>query len=317
LGVNIWVVVLNWNRWRHTLDCLACLEKVTHPPHTIVVVDNGSDDDSVERIREGFPDLRLIETGANLGYAGGNNVVLREALAEGADFIWVLNNDTCPEPEALGELLSSAEAEPRLAALASSVMLPSGDAATAAYADEPRKVGVQCDGCSRSHHPAAVIQGPSLLFRTAALEEVGLFDEAYFHFSEELDLMERFRRAGWSLGLACRAQVEHAWGVTLPMGTPQAQYYELRNHLRFRRKLFGEHPVRVLLHEPNWIRAALSLRGTLILDFRTHLAGLHAVVDALRGRTGQRELGPGYLEEVATWRGGRAWRLALRERLSR
>lgn len=314
--MKVWVVVLNWNRWQQTLDCLACLEKVTQPPHTIVVVDNGSDDDSVERIREGVPDLRLIETGANLGYAGGNNVALREALAEGADFIWVLNNDTCPEPEALGELLSSAEAEPRLAALASSVTLPSAEPTTA-YADEPRKVEIHCDGCSRSHHPAAVLQGPSLFLRTAALEEVGLFDEAYFHFFEELDLMERFRRAGWSLGLACRAQVNHAKGVTLRMGTPQAQYYELRNHLRFRHKLFGEHPVRALLREPNRIRAALSLRGTLILDFRTHLAGLHAVVDALRDRTGQRELGPGYLEEVATWRGGKAWRLALRARLSR
>jgi GT2 family glycosyltransferase len=314
MAANVWIVVLNWNRWRHTLECLACLAKVMHPPHRTVVVDNGSNDESVERIRAAYPRLRLIETGRNLGYAGGNNVALRETLAEGADFVWVLNNDTCPASDALEELLASAEAEPRVAALASRVTLPSGETWTSAF---DQAAPIQCDGCSRTHHPAEVLLGASLFLRTAALREVGLFDEAYFHLCEERDLMERLRRAGWSLGFACRAQVHHAHGATLPYGTPQSEYYALRNHLRFRRKLFGEHPIRVLLREPRWIRAALSVRGTLILDFRTHMAALHAVVDALRGRAGQRALGPGYLDEVATWRGGKGWRRALSKRLAR
>ena len=98
-----------------------------------MVVDNGSDDESVERIRGAYPTLRLIETGRNLGFAGGNNVAIREALAEDADFVWVLNNDASPGFDAVRELLASAEADPRLGALACRVKLPSGETTTSAY----------------------------------------------------------------------------------------------------------------------------------------------------------------------------------------
>ena len=78
------VILVNWNGWRDTLQCLESCAKLAYPHLEIIVVDNGSTDDSVARLRERFPGLRLIETGANLGFAGGNNAGLHAALSMGA-----------------------------------------------------------------------------------------------------------------------------------------------------------------------------------------------------------------------------------------
>ena len=93
------IIVLNWNGWEHTLQCLEALDELRGPAE-ILVVDNGSTDGSEQQLRRRRPDLEIIQSGANLGYAGGNNIGLRLALERGEAFAWVLNNDTRPEPSA-------------------------------------------------------------------------------------------------------------------------------------------------------------------------------------------------------------------------
>ena len=93
--------------------------------HTLLIVDNGSTDGSVARLRELFPDLQIIETGANLGYAGGNNIGIAMALAQGAEFIWLLNNDTSVDPAALSELLSVLQMRPRAGIAGSKILYAS------------------------------------------------------------------------------------------------------------------------------------------------------------------------------------------------
>jgi GT2 family glycosyltransferase len=123
-------VIVNWNGWRDTLDCLASLREQDYRNLQIIVVDNGSTDDSVERIRSAFPEVTLIETGQNLGFPSGCNVGLRAGLTGDAEFLWLLNNDTVCPPDTLRKLVRRAVANPD-AGLVGTVLL---------YAHDPTKV---------------------------------------------------------------------------------------------------------------------------------------------------------------------------------
>ena len=95
---NIACIILNWNGSQDTVDCLDALQHCTYSSFSVIVVDNGSTDDSVARIRTAHPGILLLESGQNLGFAGGNNIGIRHALVHGADYVWLLNNDTQPAP---------------------------------------------------------------------------------------------------------------------------------------------------------------------------------------------------------------------------
>jgi GT2 family glycosyltransferase len=215
--------------------------------------------------------------------------------------------------------MAAAEADPRAAALASRVLegperLQADNAFVAAAAGEghsdggrafplntflaadTRQVPIRCDGCEevRPYHRADVLRGPSLLLRLDAAAEVGDLDPEYFHYYEEVDLVARLLRAGWHAGLVCSALVVHDEGASLSGASAQAQYYTLRNYLRFRRRHFGEHPARVLARDALKGRRLVSVRGLIRGDARPTRAGLAAISDAVRGRAGRRDLGEGY-----------------------
>lgn len=119
---GVWCVIVNWNGWADTLDCLASLRTQTYGNLTAVVVDNGSTNDSVERIRSAFPEVKVIETGKNLGFPTGCNVGIRAALEANAEFVWLLNNDTVCPPDTLDKLMRRATTHPE-AGLVGSVLL--------------------------------------------------------------------------------------------------------------------------------------------------------------------------------------------------
>src|SRR5579884_395199 len=114
------VVILNWNGWRDTVACVASVKHSQYPRLQIVVVDNDSSDGSEAAIQLAHPDITVLQSGANLGYAGGNNVGIRHALAAGADFVWILNNDTTVAPDTLAELVRAA-ADPSVGIVGSKI----------------------------------------------------------------------------------------------------------------------------------------------------------------------------------------------------
>jgi GT2 family glycosyltransferase len=109
---------------------LSSLEFLDYPDYKVIVVDNGSTDNSVAEIRKAHPQITLLETGRNLGFAGGNNVGIRYALEQGADYVWLLNNDTKADPHALTAMVEVAESDPRIGAVGSVLY----------YMDEPERV---------------------------------------------------------------------------------------------------------------------------------------------------------------------------------
>src|SRR3990170_4180108 len=111
---NVVFVILNWNQGEITAECLESLQALTYPNYGVVVVDNGSTDGSQKIISSRFPNITLIENGINLGFSEGNNVGIKYALLQCADYVLLLNNDTVVSPDFLNELVEVAESDPRI-----------------------------------------------------------------------------------------------------------------------------------------------------------------------------------------------------------
>jgi GT2 family glycosyltransferase len=205
-------VVLNWNGWQDTVECLDALKACSYPNLTVVVVDNGSTNDSVNRIRAAHPGVLVLESKNNLGFAGGNNIGIRYALAHGADYVWLLNNDTEPAPDALSALVTKAASDKRIGAVSS----------VCYYADAPSHVeawgGARVNlwiGYGRnSRRPQKdewfhSLNGTSILIARDALEDAGLLDEVFFLYWEDTEFCLRIRQRGWRIAAAADSSVLH------------------------------------------------------------------------------------------------------------
>jgi GT2 family glycosyltransferase len=237
------LVVLNWNGVADTLECLASLRQSVVPVHA-VVVDNGSAGTDVERLRASGLAAVVIETGANLGYAEGNNVGLRHALdsAEGFAIVGVLNNDTVVDPNCFGTLaehLGSADGTHR--ALAPTML----------YADNPAKPwfagGIVDQGWPRHLQPDELenedkplrvsewLTGCCILARAETWRQVGLFDPRYYLIFEDCEWSFRARRLSVELLVATQSTLLHKVSRSFASGPASVigGFYFVRNGLRF------------------------------------------------------------------------------------
>jgi GT2 family glycosyltransferase len=210
-------IVLNWNGWRDTAACLASLQRLRYDNNHVLVVDNGSTDDSVSHLREQFPSIEIIETEYNLGFAAGCNVGIRHPRAQNAEFLWLLNSDTVVEQNALQPMLEKA-GDPTVGAVGSALY----------FMDHPDRLQAWGGGhvnfwLGRSRHflepvpdqKIDYITGASLLLRRSALESVGLLDEHFFFFWEDADLGFRLRKLQWKLRVAGDSKVWHKQSASL------------------------------------------------------------------------------------------------------
>ena len=253
----VYIVILNWNGWRDTLECLTSLEALTYDHYEIVVVDNASTDGSRERIRTVYPNLTLIQSGANLGFAGGNNVGVKHALLHDADFVWLLNNDTVVEKGALSQLVARAQSDPDIGMCGSTLIYYHNRDVVQAYGGGTynkwlgltKRLG---HGSSRAEPVNAAeverkldyIEASSLLVSRVFLDRVGLMEETYFLYYEEIDWVTR-ARGQFKLGYAKDSVVYHKEGsstgasdyATSPKSWT-ADYYSVRNRLLITRRFF-------------------------------------------------------------------------------
>ena len=209
---QVYIILLNWNQWKYTVECLTSLQALDYDDWTAIVLDNGSTDNSVDHIRERFPHVEVMDLGENLGFARGNNAGIRAALGRGADYVWLLNNDTTVDPRALRAMVERAEADAKVGAVGSAFY----DVA------EPERLQAWGGGrvnfwLGRSRHflsPVSdekieFLSGASVLLRRSMLESLGLFDEEFFFYWEDTDYCFRLRQAGWRLVVAGGSKVWH------------------------------------------------------------------------------------------------------------
>jgi GT2 family glycosyltransferase len=218
------VVVVTWNAAEHVERCLESVRG-----HETVVVDNGSTDGTRALVRERFPEVRLVEQ-ENRGMGGGNNAGMR--IAGGR--YWLLLNSDAWVRDGLDELVAFADAHPRAAVVGPKLLNPDGSLQRSVRGEPTlwrlateylflRKLAPRTDVLNgfygggfdyASPREVESLYGAALLVRREAADEVGLFDESFFMFSEETDWLHRFRAAGWQVWFSPAAEVVHLGGAS-------------------------------------------------------------------------------------------------------
>jgi hypothetical protein len=232
-------VILNTNHREDTLDCLASLSKNTYINQKTLLLDNRSTDGSVQAIRSEFPEVQIIELAENRGYAGNNNVGIEKALTQGADWVFVLNEDTILAPDCIAQLVEVGESDPRIGIVGPMVY----------HFDEPEVIQT-AGGLFNKHlnghhiaqneldtgqfsqpHRVDWISGCGIMVRRGAIEEVGLIDERFFYYVEETEWCLRTKRAGWQIVHVPQAKLWHKGVQRDYRPKPSVTYYATRNRL--------------------------------------------------------------------------------------
>jgi GT2 family glycosyltransferase len=242
------LVILNWNGRDDLLNCVSTLPRLTYPNYTATVVDNASADGSVAALRERFPEQRVLVMEKNLGFCGGNNRGIRDALERGADYVLLLNNDTAMHPELVTELVRVAASGARIGAVgAKNLRLENPAEVWGAYGELTYgKELVHVIGKGEPDGPAyRVVRdvdwviGNGIMMSRAALEAVGGFDEGFFGYHEDVDWCTRARRQGFRIVFNGNAIVLHkGFGASdprRPIPFP-VLYFLGRNGIYFARK---------------------------------------------------------------------------------
>jgi hypothetical protein len=293
------IIVLNWNGRDDTLACLGSLSHLDYPNHEIVVIDNGSADDSVAAVQAAFPSVTLIEAGDNLGFAGGNNLGLERAQAMHADYALLLNNDTEVAPDCLSQLVEAAEADPKVGVVGPMIyyfaqpeliwsagggvdwrwgdthMIGIGEPDRGQFGDQPRSVDF--------------VTGCALLIKMPVVEQVGPLDGRFFAYYEENEWCVRVQRAGYKTLHVPKAKVWHKISPDAREATPQVHYYMIRNRLLFL-KLARARPAawfNTLVREFGARLVSWTVKPRWRYKAPQRQAMIRAIVDFTRGRFGR------------------------------
>lgn len=243
---SVSIIILNWNGISDTLTCLNSLAALSYPNFNVIVVDNGSTDDSVLHLDKynAINSLVLLKTGSNLGYAEGNNVGIRYALEHQADYVMLLNNDTRVAPDLIDQLTNAAQQNPNAGIFG----------ATLFYMDNPDVVwfaGAQWNAQNLTFDYPYQDQkfpnhlnsqtdyacGAALFFRGEIARSIGLLDARFFLVWEESDWCLRATHAGYDCIMVPTAHVWHKVGASFEgESSPLRQYFSYRNRLLWAEK---------------------------------------------------------------------------------
>jgi GT2 family glycosyltransferase len=239
------VIVVNTNELHHLRDCLPTLMRQTHPYYEVLLVDNGSTDGSLEYVTQTFPGVRIVANGANLGYAGANNVGFAQALGE---YIAVLNPDTLLDENWLLELTKPFLADPTVGLTTPKILLASeptrlnacGNDVTLTGLTFCRGLGQPADRYDREESVPAV-SGAAFVISRKVLEEIGSFDEEFFIYYEDTDLSLRAMLAGYLCVFVPSSVVYHKYVFKFSAQKcflqERNRYFSLMKTLRWRTAL--------------------------------------------------------------------------------
>ena len=238
------IITVNYNQEQVTCDMLQSLRNITWPNVEIFVVDNASARDC-SVIKELYPEVNLIKSEVNLGFAGGNNLAIKQATG---DYILLLNNDTIVTPNFLEPLLDSFVRHPEAGIVSPKIVFYYSDNLVQ-YAGTNPISPITCRGetvgymqkndarfdVERETH---LSHGACMMISRETLNKVGLMDENYFMFYEEYDYCERVRQAGFQIFYNGHSSILHKQSISIGKNSAIKSYYMTRNRLYFSRKNF-------------------------------------------------------------------------------
>lgn len=278
------VIVLNWNGWDDSFECLESVYRARPTAH-VWLVDNGSIEDRSAELKRRFPECTYIALDENFGWAGGYNRALRIVEQRSLPYAYLLNNDTTVERGFLSDALAVAEGDPQIAAVGSTILFGEGDFVR--FDGEYHRFGEKAATADGAAEPVdcARTNGAGMLIRIEAFSETGPFDERFFCYYEETDWCRRATHAGRRIVLSPRSVIHHKC-----RGSDESHnrlYYLCRN--RF---------IRTSVTTPDIEALSRRARRDARQQWREHrdpkavfaiLAGLR---DGLAGRFGERRVSP-------------------------
>ena len=242
---SVAIILLNWNNYQDTYECLKTLETLTYPHFHVFLVDNDSSDDSFTRLKEDQASgkfnvgLTCIQSGGNLGCAGGNNVGIKKAYEQGFDYYWMLNNDTYVDPEALSTLVEVIDAEQKVGIVGSKIyyadtkLLWFAGGSVNSYIGTSKMIGIDEEDKGQYDEMKEVdfIVGCSMLFRKEVIEYIGYLEEDYFIYYEDTDWNIRAKKAGWKIIYVPSSIIYHKESSSTKSSdlSPYYAYYLIRN----------------------------------------------------------------------------------------
>ncbi len=300
LTSRIAIIVLTWNQCEVTLECLSSLAEQHYDAADVIVVDNGSSDDTVERVRLSYPRVTVLETHANLGFVGGNNVGMYHALKGDYTYIMLLNNDTIVDPEMVSEIIRVMEEDPTIGAAGPKML----------YYDHPatiwsagNQVNWHTGECSRLQAESRddpsdtalqevdYITGCAICVRREVIDRIGLLDERFFIYFEETDWCIRANRDGWRVVYVPSARLWHKVSAAMGVSSLSTDYYMTRNSLLFlwKNRRGAQRPVSLGLSIARTLKiiAAFSVKNRTPERLRSRTIRLLALRDAMLGRWGK------------------------------
>jgi GT2 family glycosyltransferase len=285
----VYLVMVNWNGADDTLDCLQSCDGLDYGHLKVLVVDNGSTDDSLNVIRTGRPDIEILQLSRNGGFAAGCNAGIARALDAGADFVWLLNNDTIVRSTALSKLVEAATSDTKIGMAGSKIL----------YADLPGTIwyaGGRITRLGRARHhlrghsdrpgdrePRATsfITACSMLVRTETIRDIGPMPESYFMYWEDADWSCSATRRGWRLLYVPESVIWHKVGATASREATSSLRYQVRNRMHFHSR---NKPCRTVLVGSAAIFQAIIYRlGGRANQSRAILQGLRDYREGLEG----------------------------------
>ena len=287
------VSVVSWNSWPDLRKNLPALAAQDYPSYRILVVDNGSTDATADEVEANFPDVTVIRSAHNGGYAGGNNIAFAQSRSK---YIAVLNPDARPEQGWLRALVRALESNPNAALATSKVLLASDAARVNACGLDVHLSGIafcRALGEPQDEHvldaDVAAVSGEAFLVRRDMLEEIGGLDERFFMYMEDTELSMRARLAGRDVVMTPRSRVVHDYALSVP---PAKFYYLERNRIFMLANIFRWRTVALMLpalllaEAGVWVYAARCGRRMLAAKTRSYVAVARSLRAMLRRRKG-------------------------------
>jgi len=247
MSKKIFIIILNWNKGDLTIDCLESLYKMSYRDFEVILVDNGSVDDSVDRISAKYPALKIIKNSENLGFTGGNNLGMKEAMKHSPGYIMLLNNDTIVHESMLSELLKAIESNGEIGMVGPKIYYYGDNIIWSAGTWHDRLLhrfkligmGHKDSGQFSKKRDVDELTACAMLIRREVIEKVGYLNDDYFTIVEDSEYCLRVKRAGYRLIFVPKSILWHK--VSSSSGgedSPLNIYYSTRNVLYLVKKYY-------------------------------------------------------------------------------
>ncbi|MEO1051208.1 MAG: glycosyltransferase family 2 protein [Bacteroidota bacterium] len=241
------IVTVNYNQSEVTCEMIDSLKQITYPNYEVIVVDNASPNDEPEIITYCHQDIKFIKSIRNLGFAGGNNLGVKEATGK---YVLFLNNDTEVAPDFLEPLVEAFETNPKLGMASPKIIYHgtdniiqyAGAVSISPYTGKGYKIGHGEHDIGQFNQSSytGLGHGAALMVPMKVIKEVGLMPDIFFLYYEEHDWCEMVKRAGYHVMYVAHATIYHKESVSVGRNSPLKTYYMARNRLLYiRRNCFG------------------------------------------------------------------------------